>query len=119
MKRLVSPVRPETDFLHENPVMRGSLRLKLQTIIRQVLAVASRILHEYLRQRRSLIFWAAFPALMLLLFGLIYRNNPAMRAGFDATPAGILIGAALFFSCLEERFRSSSRSVSAAPCGGS
>jgi ABC-2 type transport system permease protein len=75
-------------------------RLKLQTVVRQVLAVASRILHEYLRQRRSLIFWAAFPALMLLLFGLIYRNNPAMRAGFDATPAGILIGAALFFSCL-------------------
>jgi ABC-2 type transport system permease protein len=37
---------------------------------------------------------------MLLLFGLIYRNSPSLRAGFDTTPAGILIGAALFFSCL-------------------
>jgi ABC-2 type transport system permease protein len=68
--------------------------------LRQTVALARRILTEYARQRRSLIFWAVFPALMLLLFGSIYRNNPAMRAGFDTTPAGILIGAALFFSCL-------------------
>jgi ABC-2 type transport system permease protein len=47
-----------------------------------------------------LIFWAAFPALMLLLFGLIYANNPSMPGSLDTTPAGILIGAALFFSCL-------------------
>lgn len=66
----------------------------------QALAVARRILTEHWRQRRGLVFWAVFPALMLLLFGLIYRENPAMRAGFDSTPAGILIGAALFFSCL-------------------
>ena len=66
----------------------------------QIFAIARRILTEYMRQRRSLIFWAAFPALMLLLFGLMYRSNPSMRAGFDTTPAGILIGAALFFSCL-------------------
>jgi ABC-2 type transport system permease protein len=66
----------------------------------QALAVARRILTEHVRQRRGLIFWAVFPALMLLLFGLIYRENAAMRAGFDSTPAGILIGAALFFSCL-------------------
>jgi ABC-2 type transport system permease protein len=69
-------------------------------MLQQTLAIAGRILTEYWRQRRSLIFWAVFPALMLLLFGLIYRNNVSMRAGFDATPAGILIGAALFFSCL-------------------
>jgi ABC-2 type transport system permease protein len=68
--------------------------------LQQTLAVARRILLEFWRQRRSLIFWAVFPALMLLLFGLIYRNNASMRAGFDTTPAGILIGAALFFSCL-------------------
>lgn len=66
----------------------------------QTLAVARRILTEYWRQRRSLVFWAVFPALMLLLFGLIYGHNAGMRAGLDTLPAGILIGAALFFSCL-------------------
>jgi ABC-2 type transport system permease protein len=69
-------------------------------LLRQTVAIARRILTEYARQRRSLIFWAVFPALMLLLFGLMYRNNPSLRAGFDTTPAGILIGAALFFSCM-------------------
>jgi len=69
-------------------------------MVGQTVAVARRILTEYLRQRRSLIFWAAFPALMLLLFGLIYGNNPSMPGSLDTTPAGILIGAALFFSCL-------------------
>jgi len=67
---------------------------------KQAWAVARRILTEYLRQRRSLVFWAVFPALMLVLFGLMYRGNAAIRGGFDTTPAGILIGAALFFSCL-------------------
>ena len=66
----------------------------------QCIAVARRVLLEHWRQRRGLLFWALFPALMLLLFGLIYRENVAMRPGFDSTPAGILIGAALFFSCL-------------------
>jgi ABC-2 type transport system permease protein len=74
--------------------------LPVRLTLRQALAITRRILTEMIRQRRSLIFWAVFPALMLLLFGLIYRNNAAMRAGFDTTPAGILIGAALFFSCL-------------------
>ena len=78
---------------------RGGSTAALRTL-RQTVAVSRRILTEYGRQRRSLIFWAAFPALMLLLFGSMYRNNPALRAGFDTTPAGILIGAALFFSCL-------------------
>ena len=67
---------------------------------RQTLGVTRRILTEYARQRRTLIFWAIFPAAMLLLFGLIYANNPAMKSSVDTTPAGILIGAALFFSCL-------------------
>jgi len=69
-------------------------------VLGQTAAVARRILLEYWRQRRSLVFWAVFPALMLLLFGLIYRDSAAMRSSFDTTPAGILIGAALFFSCL-------------------
>ena len=69
----------------------------MRAVFRQTLAVARRILTEYARQRRALVFWAVFPALMLLLFGSIYRANPAMRMGFDATPSGILIGAALVF----------------------
>ncbi|MDA8260190.1 MAG: ABC transporter permease [Betaproteobacteria bacterium] len=66
---------------------------------RQTFGVARRILTEYRRQRRTLIFWVVFPALMLL-FDLIYANKTAMAASRDTTPAGILIGAALFFSCL-------------------
>ena len=69
-------------------------------LLQQTIGIARRILTEYLRQRRTLIFWAVFPALMLLLFGLIYGNNPSMPGSMDTTPAGILIGAALFFSCL-------------------
>ena len=37
---------------------------------------------------------------MMLLFGLVYAHNATMRDGLDAAAAGILIGAALFFSCL-------------------
>jgi ABC-2 type transport system permease protein len=73
---------------------------RLPVFAHQSLAVAQRILLEYLRQRRALLFWAAFPALMLVLFGSMYGHNPAMRPAFDAAPAGILIGAGLFFSCL-------------------
>lgn len=69
-------------------------------LLPQTLAITRRILMEQARQPRTLFFWGLFPALMMLLFGLIYRHNPAMRVGLDATPAGILIGAALFFSCL-------------------
>ncbi len=68
-------------------------------VLQQTIGIARRILTEYVRQRRTLIFWAVFPALMLLLFGLIYGNNPSMPGSMDTTPAGILIGAALFFSC--------------------
>jgi ABC-2 type transport system permease protein len=69
-------------------------------MLQQTLAVARRILVEQARQPRTLFFWGLFPALMMLLFGLIYGHDAAMRVGLDATPAGILIGAALFFSCL-------------------
>ncbi len=69
-------------------------------IAQQTIGIARRILIENLRQRTTLIFWAVFPALMLLLFGSIYGANPSMPGSLDTTPAGILIGAALFFSCL-------------------
>ncbi len=72
----------------------------MPVIVAQTLAVARRILTEHVRQWRGLVFWAVFPALMLVLFGLIYRENPALAAGFPQVPAGILIGGALFFSCL-------------------
>lgn len=78
------------------PIRPGGTKRLLQ----QSLSIARRILTEFIRQRRILIFWAIFPALMLLLFGSMYANNPAMPGGLDTTPAGILIGAALFFSCL-------------------
>jgi ABC-2 type transport system permease protein len=50
--------------------------------------------------RRSLVFWVVFPTLMLLLFGLIYAGGSGTTKSFDSTAPGILIGAALFFSCL-------------------
>jgi ABC-2 type transport system permease protein len=68
--------------------------------VAQTLAVARRILLEQWRQKRGLVFWAVFPALMMLLFGLVYAHNDHMRAGLDQAAAGILMGAALFFSCL-------------------
>jgi ABC-2 type transport system permease protein len=74
--------------------------LTLARIATQALAIAQRILTEQWRQRRGLAFWAVFPATMLLLFGSIYGHSPTMRPSLDATAGGVLIGAALFFSCL-------------------
>lgn len=68
--------------------------------LREIVAVAERILIEVCRTRRSMVFWIVFPTLMLLLFGLIYGSNDQLVRSFDATAPGILIGAALFFSCL-------------------
>jgi len=48
-------------------------------LLNQTLAVAQRILLEQWRQGRGLIFWALFPAPMMLLFGLVYANNDSMR----------------------------------------
>ncbi len=50
--------------------------------------------------RRSLVFWALFPSLMLLLFGLIYAGDASKADSFNYTAPGILMGAAFFFSCL-------------------
>jgi ABC-2 type transport system permease protein len=63
--------------------------------------VAGRILRELSRNRRVLVLWVAFPALMLLLFGWVYADEyGGIGPSFTATAPGILLGAALFFSCL-------------------
>lgn len=64
------------------------------------LAVAERLLREALHGWRSLAFWLLFPALMLLLFGSMYAGASGQGRSFETTVPGILIGAALFFSCL-------------------
>ncbi len=63
--------------------------------------VAARILRELVRTRRTLWFWILFPTLMLLLFGSVYASKyGGMDQSFTRTAPGILIGAAMFFSCL-------------------
>lgn len=68
--------------------------------IYEIITISNRILLELIRMRRSLIFWVVFPTLMLLLFGLIYAGGSSTSKSFDSTAPGILIGAAMFFSCL-------------------
>ncbi|MBD1910514.1 MULTISPECIES: ABC transporter permease [unclassified Leptolyngbya] len=66
------------------------------------LAVARRILLELFHRRRSLIFWAIFPALVLVLNALILQERAKLStadAFANAAPPS-LVGAALFFSCL-------------------
>ena len=63
--------------------------------------VAGRILRELSRSRRVLLLWVLFPVLMLLLFGSVYADGyGGTGPSFTATAPGILLGAALFFSCL-------------------
>ena len=90
--------------------------------------VARRILTEQWSSRRSLVGWALFPALMLLLFGLIYAEGAGGTANaFNFMAPGILIGAALFFSCLggpiatlvAERERNTLKRLLLSPLGGS
>lgn len=70
--------------------------------LRETSAVAQRILTELLRRRRSIIFWAVFPLMILLLNGLILdERTPLTQAeAFRDSTASTLLGAALFFSCL-------------------
>jgi ABC-2 type transport system permease protein len=63
--------------------------------------LAGRMLLEFTRSRRVLGLWVLFPLAMLLLFGWV--RSPEMGGlgpAFAFTAPGILIGAALFFSCL-------------------
>ncbi|MDB9525641.1 ABC transporter permease [Oscillatoria sp. CS-180] len=71
-------------------------------LLREVLAVAQRILTELLRRRRSLIFWIAFPASMLVMNSLILQERAQITAAeaYQWSAAPTLVGAALFFSCL-------------------
>ena len=68
----------------------------------ETLAVARRILTELWRRRRSLMFWAIFPVLVLILNSLILaeRASISLRAAFELSAPVTLVGAALFFSCL-------------------
>ena len=89
--------------------------------------VARRILTEQWHARRSIVFWVLFPSLMLLLFGLIYAEDAGGTGqAFNYTAPGILIGAALFFSCLggpvativAERERNTLKRLLLSPLGG-
>ncbi|PSN17210.1 ABC transporter substrate-binding protein [filamentous cyanobacterium CCP5] len=70
--------------------------------LREATAVAQRILTELGRRRRSLVFWAFFPAALLVLNGLIIeeRSQISHADAFTLAAAPTLVGAALFFSCL-------------------
>lgn len=70
-------------------------------MFRSSFTVAGRILREMTRNRRVLFLWILFPVFMLLLFGWAYADGyGGLGAAFTATAPGILLGAALFFSCL-------------------
>lgn len=63
--------------------------------------VARRILVELTRNRRLLFLWILFPTLMLILFGWVYADEyDGIGPSFTSTAPGILLGAAMFFSCL-------------------
>lgn len=70
--------------------------------IREITAVALRILTELGRRQRSLIFWAIFPVLVLVLNALILEERAQLSraTAFTNAAAPTLVGAALFFSCL-------------------
>jgi len=74
----------------------------LQKTGRESYAVARRILLELLHRRRSLIFWAIFPTVVLVLNALILEERAQITTAeaFAAAAPPSLVGAALFFSCL-------------------
>ncbi|MEM8544270.1 MAG: ABC transporter permease [Cyanobacteria bacterium P01_H01_bin.119] len=69
---------------------------------RETLAIAQRILTELLRRRRSLLFWAIFPVIVMILNGLILeeRTGLSRSEALQIALPPTLVGAALFFSCL-------------------
>jgi len=65
------------------------------------LYLAGRMLLEFTRSRRVLGLWVLFPLAMLILFGWVRSDGTgSLGPAFATTAPGILIGAALFFSCL-------------------
>ena len=70
--------------------------------LQETIAVAQRIWQELLRRRRSLIFWAVFPVLMLVMNSLILAERAQIETAdaYQQAAAPTLVGAALFFSCL-------------------
>lgn len=71
-------------------------------IWREATAIAQRILIELWRRRRSLIFWAVFPVIVLILNGLILAERAKLSSAdaFAQAAPATLVGAALFFSCV-------------------
>ncbi|PZV00809.1 MAG: ABC transporter substrate-binding protein [Leptolyngbya sp.] len=69
---------------------------------RETLAVAQRILVELGRRRRSLVFWAIFPVVLLILNSLILqeRLQITLAEAYTQAAPSTLVGAALFFSGL-------------------
>lgn len=112
---------PKTLF---SPVTPTALRL----MGRQALAIARRILQELWRRKRSLVFWSLFPALVLVLNGLILaeRAQLPIAAAFERAAPVSWVGAALFFSCLGgtvatlvgERESGTFRRLGLSPLGG-
>jgi ABC-2 type transport system permease protein len=85
------------------------------------------MLLEFTRSRRVLGLWVLFPLAMLLLFGWVRSEGMGgLGPAFAVTAPGILIGAALFFSCLGgpisvivgERERGTLRRLLASPMTG-
>ncbi len=70
--------------------------------VRETIAVAQRILKELWCRRRSLIFWAIFPSLLLVLNSLILQERVqlSLEEAFTMAAPPTLVGAALFFSGL-------------------
>ena len=79
----------------------GTGQRRVPAALKQSLAVAHRVLLELSRNRRLVFFWAWFPAAMLILFGWVYASRfGGAGPSFSWTAPGILIGAAMFFSCV-------------------
>lgn len=78
----------------------------MQTVIltygRETVAVAQRVLTELVRRQRSLIFWAIFPVILLVINSLILEERAQLTRGeaYASAVPPTLVGAALFFSCL-------------------
>ncbi|HSM82321.1 MAG TPA: ABC transporter permease [Nodosilinea sp.] len=70
--------------------------------VRETCAVAQRIVVELWRRRRSLVFWAIFPVVLLILNSLILqeRLQISLAEAYTQAAPSTLVGAALFFSGL-------------------